>query len=143
MHRLFLFSASISPAQSISSTSSIQTSASAINDIAILNFALTLEQLEENFYARYQASFTAQDFIAANYSAETYTYFNLIFSHEQAHVRILSTIVSQLGGTPVGACTYNFSSVTNVASYIALARIFENTGTMAYDGKNFFEVKCI
>lgn len=133
MYYLFLFPAITSPAQPTQPS----TSAALINDIAILNYALVLEQLEANFYARYQANFTQQDFIAANYSSQTYTYFNLINSHEQALVRILTAVINQLGGSPVSPCTYNFGSVTDVKSYVAVARILENTGTMAYDGKHF------
>ncbi len=130
---MFLFLVVTSPAQNSATQNS-----SLNNDIAILNYALVLEQLEANFYATFQANFTAQDFLAANYTQETYTYFNLIYSHEQAHVRILTSVISQLGGTPVTACTYNFASVTDVTSYVAVARVLENTGTMAYDGKPFF-----
>ncbi len=135
MHCFLLFSASIS---SSSSSSSSSTSASS-NDIAILNYALVLEQLESNFYSLYQNNFTAQNFIAANFTQQTYNYFNLISSHESAHVTILTTIIGQLGGTPVSQCTYNFSSVVDVTSYVAVARLLENTGVMAYDGKDFFE----
>jgi len=133
-----LFLVITSPAENSPTQSSPTQSSSLSNDIAILNFALVLEQLEENFYARFQTNYTTQDFVAANYTPETYTYFNLIFSHEQAHVRILTSVISQLGGTPVTACTYDFTSVTDVKSYIAVARVLENTGTMAYDGKHFF-----
>jgi len=138
-----LFLVSTSPAQNSPAQSSSAQNSSLNNDLAILNYALVLEQLEANFYGRFQTNFTAQDFLAANFTQQTYTYFNLIYSHEQAHVRILTSVISQLGGTPVTACTYNFSSVTDVQSFVAVARVLENTGTMAYDGKIFFEVKCI
>ena len=94
-----------------------------------------LEHLESAFYTRFQNTFTAQDFIAANLTQRDYDYFNIIYVHELAHVRALTAIITQLGGTPVPACTYNFSIVTNVRSYASVARILETTGTMAYDGK--------
>jgi hypothetical protein len=132
-----LFSVTVSPAQTVSGSSSSSSSPNLSNDVAILNFALILEQLEANFYTTYQTNFTAQNFIAAGYTQQTFDYLNIIFVHELAHVRILTAIINQLGGTPVSACTFNFSSVVDVPSYIALARILENTGTMAYDGKSF------
>ena len=104
------------------------------NDIAILNYALTLEHLEANFYTTFQARFTAQDFINAGFSQQTYDYFNIIQVHEQAHVRGLTAIITQLNGTAVPECVYNFGVVTDVQSYVTTARALENTGTMAYDG---------
>ena len=95
---------------------------------------MILEQLEASFYNRFQESFTAQDFIAANFTQQNYDYLNIIYVHELAHVRALRAIITQLGGTPVPECSYDFSMVTDVRSYLQTARILENTGTMAYDG---------
>ncbi|CAF1304515.1 unnamed protein product [Adineta steineri] len=104
------------------------------NDLAILNYALVLEQLEANFYTQFQAQFTGQNFIAAGFTQTTYDYFNIIYFHELAHVRALTAVISQLGGTPVSQCTYNFAAVTDVKSYVSVAQALENTGAMAYDG---------
>lgn len=117
---------SVSPAQSVSRA----------NDIAILNYALILEQLEANFYSRFQSNFTAQNFTAAGFTQQNYDYLNIIYVHELAHVRALRAIITQLGGTPVAECSYDFSAVQDVASYLQTARILENTGTMAYDGQS-------
>lgn len=129
----FLITASISPP--ITGGNGVVAGAALNNDISILNYALVLERLEANFYTRFQSNFTRADFAAANYSNETYEYFNLIRDHENTHVRILTSVISQLGGSPVPECDYNFDSVTNVSSYILIARILETTGTMAYAGK--------
>jgi len=104
------------------------------NDIAILNYALVLEQLEQFFYNTYQNNFTSADFVAAGFTNETYTYFSLIQSHENTHVNVLTSVIIQLGGTPVVPCTYNFSAVVDVKSYFAIAAVLENTGGMAYSG---------
>lgn len=118
-------------------------SAALTNDIAILNYALVLEHLESYFYTLYQNTFNQADFVAAGFSNETYSYFNLISQHEDTHVRILTSVISQLGGTPGSECTYNFGSITNVTTYVSIARVLENTGAMAYSGKHFFEMKYI
>ena len=109
-----------------------------LNDIAILNYALVLENLEASFYTRFQTNYTAQNFIAANFTQQNFDYFNIILVHEQAHVRALTAIITQLGGAPLPACTYNFSMVTDVRSYMSIAKLLENTGTMAYDGEELF-----
>ena len=96
--------------------------------------------MEANFYTRFQARFKAQDFIAAGFTQQTYDYFNIIYVHELAHVRTLTAVISQLGGTPVSECTYTFPAVTDARSYISVARVLENTGAMAYDGKNVFTI---
>ena len=112
--------------------------AAQLNDIAILNYALVLENLEASFYTRFQTNYTAQNFIAANFTQQNFDYLNIVYVHEVAHVQALTAIITQLGGTPLPACTYNFSIVTDVRSYLSVARVLENTGTMAYDGKDLF-----
>jgi hypothetical protein len=48
-------------------------------------------------------------------------------------VETLRSTITQLGGTPVPPCTYQFG-VSNVKQLVATAQIFENTGVAAYDG---------
>jgi hypothetical protein len=50
-------------------------------------------------------------------------------------LQALSSTITSLGGTPVQPCTYDFSAVTNVTTYLGVARLLENTGVTAYDGE--------
>ena len=58
----------------------------------------------------------------------------MIEAHENTHVATLTAVISSRGGSPVPACTYNFTSIDSVLAYFETARILENTGVMAYDG---------
>lgn len=115
--------------------------ASPLTDIDILNYALTLEHLEATFYVQGLNTFTRGDFQSARFirglggriSSTVYNYFQLIRDHEVTHVQTLITTIQNLGGTPVGPCTYNFG-YTNVDQFVAIAETLEDTGVMAYDG---------
>jgi hypothetical protein len=94
-------------------------------DAEILNFALTLEYLEADFYEvkGKQVGLSGQ---AKAYAKE--------FGAEEAeHVTALIAAVKSLGGTPVKKPTFAFP-VTNQRSFLALASTLENTGVGAYNG---------
>jgi len=63
-----------------------------------------------------------------------YTYVNLIKAHEDAHVSALTSTIQSLGGKPVPPCTYDFSTITSVQTYLETGRAFEAVGVSAYDG---------
>lgn len=69
----------------------VERAASAINDGVILNYALTLEHLENAFYAAGVKQFTEKDFEKAG-SQDPLFYKNLqeIASDEQTHVTFLT-----------------------------------------------------
>ncbi len=96
----------------------------AMGDIDILNFALTLEFLEADFYKKG---------LATNLSAETKKLATLIGAHESAHVETLSGTIKDLGGTPVAEPTFTFP-FTDEASFLKLAQTLEDTGVSAYNG---------
>lgn len=105
-------------------------------DLDVLNYALTLEHLEAAFYRDGIANFSRKDFEAYNVgSLDTYDAFLLIRDHELEHVRTLTAVITNLGGTPVGECTYNFGDAfTDPNSFVETAQTLENTGVTAYDG---------
>jgi len=96
----------------------------AMGDIDILNFALTLEFLEADFYKKG---------LASNLSAETKELAQLFGEHESAHVEALTKTISDLGGTPVAEPTFKFP-FTDEASFLELAQTLEDTGVGAYNG---------
>ncbi len=102
------------------------TKAAVDGDIAILNYALTLEHLEADFYAKVIASGllkgAEQDF--AKRVGDT----------ERQHVEAIAATVKKLGGTPVAAPTSKFP-LENRLAVLKLAAVVENLGAAAYLGK--------
>jgi rubrerythrin len=95
------------------------------SDVAILNFALTLEYLEAEFYAQAVAK--------GNFSGETRLFADKVASHEAAHVAFLK---NALGRKAVKRPTFDFKdAVTNVAKFQATANVLEDTGVAAYLGQ--------
>lgn len=95
------------------------------SDIAILNFALTLEYLEAEFYAQAVAK--------GNFSGETRLFADKVAAHEAAHVAFLK---KALGRKAVKKPKFDFKdTVTNVAKFQATANVLEDTGVAAYLGQ--------
>ena len=100
------------------------------NDIEIVNYALTLEYLEAQFYADVIASGVVKDpkvgAIATKFG-ET----------EQQHVDALIAAVKQLGGTPADKPKASFQSVIDggLTKILETAATVENLGAAAYLGQ--------
>jgi hypothetical protein len=100
-------------------------------DTTILQFALTLEHLENVFYKGALTNFTAKDFADAGYGEDYYNNLNFIAHDEEVHVQVLSSALTAAGVTPVAACQYKFP-YTDVLSFITLSSVLEGVGTSAY-----------
>jgi hypothetical protein len=101
--------------------------------VDVLNYALTLEHLEHAFYRDGLEEFTAEDFTAAGYSANVYDYFGMIRDHEREHVDTITKVISDLGGEPVAEAEYDFG-YSDLAGFVGVAQVLENTGVSAYQG---------
>jgi hypothetical protein len=94
-------------------------------DVEILNFALTLEYLESDFYNVKGSS------VGLKGTAKSYA---KLFGEEEAdHVNALTAVIKQMGGTPVAKPTFVFPA-TSESSFLKLASVLENTGVGAYNG---------
>jgi len=105
----------------------------AVTDLDILQYALTLEHLENVFYKGAVSMMSEQDFTNAGFSAAYYQNLLFIVHDEEQHVELLSSSIEYTGATPVAACTYDFP-YTDAKSFVTLASVLEGVGVSAYLG---------
>ncbi len=99
-------------------------------DLDILNFALTLEYLEADFYAKGNQAGIFSD-------QKMKDVFTLIGSDEQAHVQALSDTITKLGAKPVDKPTVKYpdGTFTDLKAFLTTSKTFEETGVGAYLGQ--------
>ena len=132
----FGLAASSSKAKAATSMAAVQE-----DTTAVLNFALTLEYLEKEFYMKGLESGVIAD--------DDMTVFETISKHEDAHVEFL---LNALGENAVAKPTFDFTGApggleldpfmengtdqqTAYTQFMALAQGFEDTGVRAYKGQ--------
>ena len=105
-----LFDGLLSPAQAAISTKN----RSKKNDVKILNYALTLEYLEAEFYKQANASGALVDPVVKNFGF-------VVAGHEAAHVKALK---AALGSAAVKKPAFDFGdTVTNQDKFKATAQV--------------------
>ncbi|KAI0752524.1 ferritin-like domain-containing protein [Daedaleopsis nitida] len=102
----------------------------AITDTDVLQYALTLEHLENAFYSGALAKYDAGDFEKAGYPSWVRARFAQIAKHEEDHVDFLRRT---LGSSATQPCEYNFP-YTDPRSFAALSMMLEGVGGSAYLG---------
>ncbi len=107
-------------------TTSSATTGSGSGDIAILNYALTLEYLETAFYEKVIA--------AELFSGKVGSLLKDFGRQEASHVVALKAAVSKLGGTPATKPSSKFP-ITSATQVAELAYTVENLGAAAYLGQ--------
>lgn len=97
--------------------------------IDVLNYALTLELLEEDFYKQ----MTAAGKVPAGAPAGAIA---LILKHETAHVKLLTDTIRALNGTPVTNKKFKTSAFpADYTTQLVVAQALEDTGVRAYKGQ--------
>lgn len=103
--------------------------------VDVLNFALTVEFLENEYYTM------GVDQSGLIPDGKDRDIFNQIQKHEQQHVDFLIDTIDSLGGEPIEKPTFDFTvdgafdPFNNYDQYMALAQAFEDTGVRAYKGQ--------
>jgi rubrerythrin len=100
-------------------------SATAADDVNVLQFALSLEQAESAFYKAALAN--------AGLTGDAQKLAKAFGAQEDDHVKALSDLINQLGTKPSAPPKFTFG-LSDQASFLKLAVSLEDTGVGAYNG---------
>ena len=104
---------------------SIASAGTSAGDVAILNFALTLEYLEAAFYNEAVSK--------GKFMGKVGTFAKVVSGHENAHVAFLK---GALGNAAVKKPNFDFKgTTTDMAKFQATSQVLEDTGVAAYLGQ--------
>jgi len=97
------------------------------DDVDVLNYALTLEFLEAEFYRQGNGKNLL--------SGKEAQYLETVGADEDAHVAAITDTINQIGGTPVEAPGVDFAdSFDSREKFLTTSHVFENLGVSAYLG---------
>ena len=101
----------------------------AASDLEILNYALTLEYLEAEFYAK--------GIEGGALKGRDLELVEPIGEHEKEHVTVVTQTIKDLGGKPVEKPEFSFPDGTfsNKKKFLTSASAFEELGVTAYHGQ--------
>jgi rubrerythrin len=104
--------------------------------VDVLNYALTLEYLEDSYYRQ---GLDASGLIPSG----ARPIYEQVSQHETVHVQVLTSTVEDLGGTPVSfedsdfdfTANGSFDPFNDYPTFLLLSQAFEDTGVRAYKGQ--------
>lgn len=117
------------------------------SNVDVLNYALTLEHLENAFYREGLERFSDEELRTAEVvcarngalAEGVPERIKAVRDHEAAHVDTITQVIKDLGGEPVEEACYDFGYETP-SEFLQVGMALENTGVSAYDGAiHFFD----